>query len=218
MTSGWAAFGWFSERIVHYSDESSCYRKKQGQMIHAQVQGRTDERAREVSYFFILSTIGELLEKRGYHRLHAAGLKTKETDSALVLFGLSGTGKSSLVLQALQEEKIQIFSDEIVFFKEGKIFPFPLNVSASEKICQALNLKTERTFFHSEYQSQKNLFPIPPEKKASASQLGQIALIDNDTHQWATTELSLFDYVSFIFKLVLRSAFTTDDAILRPSR
>jgi len=198
MTPKWAAFGWFGNRTVFYSDQSVCARRVEGSKIILQVQGATFERAREIAYYATLSTVGELLEKKGYYRLHAGALQIQNQEAATVLFGLSGTGKSSMIYQAVQDENFQVLGDEMIFYKEEKIFSFPLRISLSQNVCSAFGLQSENQKFG----SKKYLFPIPKERTILSSKIQTIALLDSDAHQWATTELSFLDYISFCFKIV----------------
>jgi hypothetical protein len=74
---------------------------------------------------FIHSAVGERLEKRGFVRLHAAGFLTSE--GAQVLVAPQGAGKSTLASRS----SVPIFSDEIVYLKDGVVFAYPIPIATA---------------------------------------------------------------------------------------
>jgi hypothetical protein len=83
-------------------------------------------------YLLVLSRVGEQLDKRGMHRIHAACLAYKNRAVLLVL--PSGGGKTTLTLKALQNNGIYFLSDDspLVTLK-GDLLAFPLRIGCGNK-------------------------------------------------------------------------------------
>lgn len=200
MNSDCAAFGWWSKRMVHYSNGSGFYRQKKSEQIEIQVKGNQEQHIRQAAFHVIISAVGELLEKQGYLRLHAAALKNRSSQAGVLLFGLSGSGKSTLILQALEEKQIEILGDDLIFCKGDRLYSFPLHIFASQQEFQALNLAPGPIF--GESSAQESIYKIPQHKIAESCQLGSIAYLKTDSYQWMTSELSLFEYVTFVLSII----------------
>ena len=82
----------------------------------------------EIVYLSILSRVGELLERRGLHRVHALAVG-REHDTALFMMD-SGGGKSTLGMGFLREDpRYQIVSeDSPLVDHKGRVYPFPLRL------------------------------------------------------------------------------------------
>jgi hypothetical protein len=86
----------------------------------------------EKLYLLIHSRVGELLDKRGFHRVHALGLSISEKGVICLL--PSGGGKTTLGLAALGLEGVRLLSDDTpLITRSGKILPFPLRIGLGEK-------------------------------------------------------------------------------------
>ncbi len=84
---------------------------------------------REIVYLFILSTVGQYLDGRGLHRLHALAVSYRRHGILLVL--PSGGGKSRLALELLREPGVRLLSEDTPLIdRRGHILPFhqPLGV------------------------------------------------------------------------------------------
>jgi hypothetical protein len=78
----------------------------------------------EASWLYLMSRVGELLDRRGVHRLHALGL-TRGGRGALLMLP-SGGGKSTLGLAALRERDFGLLSDDLPLLDpQGDLLPFP---------------------------------------------------------------------------------------------
>lgn len=82
---------------------------------------------------FIQSSLGETLEKRGWFRIHAAGLF--ENGELQLWNAQPGAGKSTRTLHHLFGTSNELYGDEQVMIKDGVVYPFPLPVAvdAEEK-------------------------------------------------------------------------------------
>jgi len=81
----------------------------------------------EVVYLFILSTVGQALDRAGLHRVHAMGVSYR--DRAILLLLPSGGGKSTMALELLREPGFQLLGEDTPLVdRRGRILPFPLRL------------------------------------------------------------------------------------------
>lgn len=81
----------------------------------------------EKLYLLIQSRVGELLDRRGIHRVHALGLSTPH-GAAIFLIPMKG-GKSTLALRALNNPAVRLISDDTPLVRwDGTILPFPIRL------------------------------------------------------------------------------------------
>lgn len=95
---------------------------------HLEVVSESVDRLHEIVYLSILSRVGELLERKGLHRVHALAMGRGD-QSALFMMD-SGGGKSTLGMAFLQEEPgFQMVSeDSPLVDRKGRVYPFPLRL------------------------------------------------------------------------------------------
>ncbi|MGA2212193.1 MAG: hypothetical protein ABSH31_02865 [Bryobacteraceae bacterium] len=81
----------------------------------------------EAAYLYLLSQIGQSLDRRGLHRMHALGVVVKDR-AVLVLLPMGG-GKSTLGLHLVQHPEVKILSDDSPFIdRQGRVFAYPLRL------------------------------------------------------------------------------------------
>jgi len=81
----------------------------------------------EASYLFLLSRIGEFLDGRGLHRIHAMAL-SYHGRAVLAILPMGG-GKSTLVAELLQDRSYDFLSDDSPFIAtDGSLRAFPLRL------------------------------------------------------------------------------------------
>lgn len=81
----------------------------------------------EAAFLYLLSQIGQDLDRRGLHRIHALGVVI-EKRAVLVLLPMGG-GKSTLGLHLLQHPEVQILSDDSPFIdRRGVCLAYPLRL------------------------------------------------------------------------------------------
>ncbi|MGQ9633526.1 MAG: hypothetical protein ACUVXB_04710 [Bryobacteraceae bacterium] len=79
----------------------------------------------EAAYLFLLSQLGESLDARRMHRLHAVDISWNRR-AVLVMLPMGG-GKSSLTLEMLKHPRFQILSDDSPFIgPQGEVKACPL--------------------------------------------------------------------------------------------
>jgi hypothetical protein len=105
---------------------------------------------REMAYLFLLSTVGQHLDSRGLHRIHAMGVNHQGKGILLLL--PSGGGKSTMTLELLKQPDFTLLSEDTPLIdRNGNLHPFPLRLgvrgSKSEEIPQEL----QRTFNRMEF-------------------------------------------------------------------
>jgi hypothetical protein len=99
------------------------HRREQRCVVYA----TDDDLAHEIGYLFILSTVGQHLDRRGLHRLHALGVSYRQRGIVLLL--PSGGGKSTLALELLRRPGFRLLSDDSPLVdRRGRILPFPLRL------------------------------------------------------------------------------------------
>jgi hypothetical protein len=95
-----------------------------------EVQGDEHHLVHEAVYLFLLSQIGEHLDRASLMRLHGLGLTG--SDGAVVVMLPSGGGKTRLALRALKEPGVRILSEDTpVLDRRGIVHPFPLRVGVN---------------------------------------------------------------------------------------
>lgn len=81
----------------------------------------------ELSYLLIHSRVGELLDKKGFHRVHALGLV--HDGNGLLCLLPQGGGKTTLALELLGDDTVQLLSDDTPLVdRRGRLLPFPLRI------------------------------------------------------------------------------------------
>lgn len=80
---------------------------------------------REIIYLFLLSTVGQHLDRRGLHRLHALGVSY--CGKGVLLLLPSGGGKSTLARTLLEEPGFVLLSEDTPLIdRSGRVLPFHL--------------------------------------------------------------------------------------------
>lgn len=142
---------------------------------HFNIRAATESALHEAAYSVLLSSVGEALDGKGLHRVHALGV---DSDRGGVLVILpQGGGKSALATLMNPDSKRKIYSDEIPLLQDGKIHPFPMRMALRPQVARALGLELEnaRRFVRRQF-PEKLLFPIPKSKVAPPAPLGTILI------------------------------------------
>jgi hypothetical protein len=116
-------------RLIRFDDGSWArydYERREG-VVHAV----NPERLRELAYLAVLSRVGEELDRRGFHRVHALGVASP-AGAALVILPSRG-GKSTLALEFLRRRSLTLLSDECPLVSaDGVVHPHLLRVALRE--------------------------------------------------------------------------------------
>jgi hypothetical protein len=97
------------------------------QVRQCTVYGTDSELLREIVYLFLLSTVGQHLDQRRLHRVHALGVSYRGRGILLLL--PSGGGKSTMALQLLKHPGVLLLGEDTPLIDgHGRILPFPLRL------------------------------------------------------------------------------------------
>ncbi|MFH1850431.1 MAG: hypothetical protein ABH879_09725 [archaeon] len=81
----------------------------------------------ETTYLLVMSRVGEFLDRKKIHRIHALGVSCKGSGVVCVL--PQGGGKTTLALDLLKERDIQLLSEDTPLInKKLKLLPFPIRM------------------------------------------------------------------------------------------
>jgi hypothetical protein len=91
------------------------------------VYGTDHDLLHEIVYLFLLSTVGQYLDSRGIHRIHALGVSYR--DQGILLLLPSGGGKSTMALELLRQPGFLLLGEDTPLIdRRGDILPFPLRL------------------------------------------------------------------------------------------
>ena len=94
---------------------------------HCTIYGTDTDMVHEIAYLFILSTVGQNLDSRGIHRIHALGVSYHNRGILLLLS--SGGGKSTMALELLRHPDFLLLGEDTPLIdRRGTILPFPLRL------------------------------------------------------------------------------------------
>lgn len=113
------------ERWIDYRGAAQAlYVRASGRV---EIEADTPGLAHELAYLAVLSRVGEKLDAKGMHRVHALGF-TLGAGAGLVL-GAGGAGKSRLAYELLKREGFGLLSDDTPLVSAaGEAVPFPLRL------------------------------------------------------------------------------------------
>ena len=81
----------------------------------------------EIAYLFILSMVGQHLDRKRLHRVHALGLA--HLNRGILILLPSGGGKSTLALDLLRKPGFLLLAEDTPLIdRRGRILPFPLRL------------------------------------------------------------------------------------------
>jgi len=125
----------FTPRNVSFLDNRTTYIDYFGQALaiyerdkkHCVIYGTTHDLLHEIAYLFILSTVGQHLDSRGLHRVHALGVSYRNKGMLLLL--PSGGGKSTMALELMRRPGFLLIGEDTPLIdRNGTIHPFPLRL------------------------------------------------------------------------------------------
>lgn len=163
------ASGWLSERVCDYGQGTFVFSRKTRAQRIFQIAIGERELAYEALYSAVLSALGEELDRRGFHRVHALGIE-KAGVRALVLLPM-GRGKSAVAALMHRDPDVRIFSDESPLIRGTCVFPFPVRGALRPEVAQALGVEGVRVF-------RRKLFPEKLLIPFDLSRVGKPARVD----------------------------------------
>lgn len=130
----------------------------------------------EVIYAFILSSIGEAMEAKGFHRLHGLGISTDQKSVVVPL--PSDRGKSTACHWLLENTDLKFLGDETIFTNGLSVFAFPIRRALREKDF-ALLKSQEARLFNRLFFERKYLFSWPQNRIKSSDNTFTVVLFRN---------------------------------------
>ena len=136
-------------QVVDYFGKALCVVDRRAGT--ATIQGEEAHLVHEAAYLYLLSRVGEHLDRRGLTRLHALALSGAQGGVAVML--PSGGGKSTLAVRALRDEAVTILSEDTPLLdRRGVLHPFPLRIGVNATDAETLPedgvRRIERMEFH----------------------------------------------------------------------
>jgi hypothetical protein len=125
----------YTPRNVVYRGEGRRYIDYHGRALGVQEErtgnlklySRDPNLSYEAAYLYLLSQIGQYLDRRGMHRIHALGVEIR--NRAVLILLPTGGGKSTLGLHLMKYPEVRILSDDSPFLdRQGRSFAYPLRI------------------------------------------------------------------------------------------
>ncbi|MCM2276998.1 MAG: hypothetical protein NDJ89_02865 [Oligoflexia bacterium] len=173
-----AVHGWGRSRLCDYGDGLRVLARNEARfrffkLVDPALKGNGED-AYEVAYTTLLSAIGESLDLRGFHRVHALGF---ELNGEVRLMPLpSGRGKSTRCVELLKNPATRIFSDEMPLVRQGKLYPFPIRIALRPADAEKLLPGQKGRIFNRRLFPSKHLFPIDRDRVASPARITGVEL------------------------------------------
>lgn len=110
--------------IDYFGQGLTVFNREERQCV---IYGTDSDLVHEIAYLFILSTVGQYLDSRGIHRVHALGVSYHSRGILLLL--PSGGGKSTIALELLRHPGFLLLGEDTPLIdRRGYILPFPLRL------------------------------------------------------------------------------------------
>jgi hypothetical protein len=125
----------YTPRNVVYRSDGRRYIDYHGRALGVQEErtgnlklySRDPNLSYEAAYLYLLSQIGQHLDQRGMHRIHALGVEIR--NRAVLILLPTGGGKSTLGLHLMKYPEVRILSDDSPFLdRQGRSFAYPLRI------------------------------------------------------------------------------------------
>lgn len=165
------------------------------------VYGKNTDLIYEAAYLALLSAIGEALDQRGFHRIHAVGFQLN--GKSHVIAADSGLGKSATAILMMKDGHAKVFSDEMPLISQGKVYPFPIRMALHPQVAQSLgiDLSAAREFKRKVY-PKKALIEIDRNSVAPPSDLDHFFLgVSGETA--LARPMSLREKLGFLVSFVM---------------
>lgn len=121
-------YGWGDQRWVRYQDALVYY---DGSQNRGRVISRSADLLYHYTYYLLIAKVGEALDGRGLHRLHALGVSVGG-NAALLPMPISG-GKTTMALALMQDPEVLLYSEDTPLIdRRGRVHPFAIRLALRE--------------------------------------------------------------------------------------
>lgn len=148
-------YRFFGRRCEHGGGTTSRLSRR-GRRVSIEVRGTDTEHVYEVAYVALLAVLGWELEKIGFLRLHAFGVRI---DGEAMLFHLPPKGGKSTLALECSKAGLEILGDEIVLVKGQRAHAFPIRAAVARSVAE--NFGTDGRTFKRKVFDDKELVAIP---------------------------------------------------------
>ncbi len=121
------------DAVVYKEGSTAFYDSGEALVIYdfaarrAEVHSLSRDLLFERAYLMISSRVGDAMDRRGLHRIHAMGVAYR--GRGVVCLMPSGGGKTTLTLSLMKDERFQLLSEEIpLVTRRGELLPFPIRM------------------------------------------------------------------------------------------
>jgi hypothetical protein len=142
------SYDWRDVRFVDYNGAALSIYDFRAE--HGEVYATDSDLLHELVYLLILSRVGELLDGKRIHRVHALGI-AREGKGILCLLPQGG-GKTTLALELLKESSVQLLSDDTpLITARGEVLPFPARIGIDPAMAASIPDKFKGTLLRRKY-------------------------------------------------------------------
>jgi hypothetical protein len=161
------AYGW-KRRLCDYGNGSVVLATASSSERRFEIFSPSADELHEMAYVVLLSAMGEELDRKSLHRVHALGFETP--GGAGLLIAPQGGGKSSLAALLERTPEVRIYSDESPLIDGKSVYPFPVRMALKPELAEFFGLEGGRLFRRKKF-PEKLLFPLPETKIARPAPL-----------------------------------------------
>lgn len=112
----------------YYKEALSIYDYKNE---FCEIFSKSIDRLHEITYLVILSRTGKLMDKNGFHKVHACGV-SKNGKSVITMLPMKG-GKTTLFSNLIKDKDVEIISDDTpIVTSDGHVHSYPLRIGLED--------------------------------------------------------------------------------------
>ena len=116
-------------RVIDYFGKTRIFYDIPNRII--KIYSNSENLIYDAFYTAFEANLGDLLDKKGFHRIHCLALEKDEKATLLLL--PPGAGKTTLALKFLKNKEINVLSEDIVLFKNKKLHGLHFRWGTREK-------------------------------------------------------------------------------------
>lgn len=165
--------GWGAHRVCDYGRNALVVSENGREQRKFRIFAPDGDDLYEISYTAVLSAVGEALDLRGYHRVHALGIEFGKLRGIVIL--PQGAGKSAMAALLKDDPEVKIFSDETPLLKGTKLYPYPVRMALHPSVARALGLPESARVFKRRIFAEKALYSLEGSQVAAPAKIDFVA-------------------------------------------